>query len=215
MNKNYFPPDQLANMVASIKPGECLRFDKDDDGDLLISMDNDFEKLAQNVAQFHIIAQSDRPGAEFFFHYLEHTFFPPDTEEGKEYEYRLCRWDAPFMWCIATIPLLKKEYAYKAAEEAKMRIADGVPFRCGPVIAATRPGKWDDYDPDLKKITIWFPLNCERAYTLENVSGSVSYQGQGGQQDAHHESDLRVRNFLRKQYGEEGYEQFLRRMGRS
>jgi hypothetical protein len=211
MNKNYCPPELLAEVVSAIKPGECLQFDKDDDCDLIIKKcpDGELERLSQDVAKFHVISQHTRAGAEFFFHYLEHTYFPPDTEEGKSYEFRICRWDAPFLWTVATIPLIEKEVAYESAKAAHMRLADGIPFMCGPVIAATRPDKLT-----LDGIT-WFPLNCDRAFTLENEHDSVSYEGRGGQQDAHVEADLRVRTFLKEKFGEQGLKDYLRRMGRS
>lgn len=196
MNQNFSTHDDIALMVASLGDCEGVQFDKDADYNITCRRINavEFTELNKKPNVIHFISQHDRPGAYYFFQYLEQTYFEPDTPANAAYEYRIMRW-GPLLWSIATIPTDKRPAADDAAEKSKMRIADGVPFRLGIVLAATRPEKMASLDKDTTQDMIWFPVCGSNAYTLENQTNSPVYES-GGKQDVHIESMFRIKKMF-------------------
>ncbi len=98
-----------------------------------------------------------RPGVRLCFTRLEYDYFPPGTKSNDELFLRLINWE-DMVWGIISIPKEKKELMERVASEIGLRIADGTPylFTNGKV-----------------KV---FPLNNERAFTLENTSGHPVYR---------------------------------------
>lgn len=214
MNREILPPEALGEIVSRLTPGYGIRFDKEPDYNLRIERfgQADLVKLNEDDSLCHVISQHDRPGAEFYFQYLEQTYFTPDTPRSQFYDFRVYRWTKwpPLLWSICSIPLDKKEALEEAAEQARMRLADGIPFICGPVVAAIRPAKLDE--PWMKENATFFPLQNDNTYTLENVKGSVAYEP-GGKHDVKMEATNRTRMLLEKLYGPEAWVEYQRRCG--
>ena len=194
-----------------------MRFDKLNDG---VNFNLKIERFAQAELvrlndlkdRFYIICQHSRPGSEYFFQWLEQTHFEPDTPVNKEYEFLLYRWLEwpPLLWTIASIPLAKQQLAFEAAEEATMRLADGVPFQCGPVCAAIRPAKFND--PDLAGSIQWFPIDNNNAYTLENHKDTPAYEPGGGQ-DINATARAKTKKLWDERLGEGAWLDYQRRCG--
>ena len=123
---------------------------------------DDLIKLGKDESLFHIIISMARKGGAEFAHRLEFGSFPPNTELSNQMQFRWFKWKFPYPWNIISIPIEKREAAEKAAEESGMRIADGIPFLVGPMMASHRPEKLKD----IKDIN-WFPMNGTTVYTLE------------------------------------------------
>lgn len=213
MTKEILPPEALGEIVSRLTPGYGIRFDKEPDYNLRIERFSqaDLVKLNEDKNLCHVVCQHDRPGAEFYFQYLEQTYFTPDTPRSQFYDFRVYRWTKwpPLLWSICSIPLDKKETLEESAEQAQMRLADGIPFICGPVVAAIRRKK---IDKELDSMATWFPLNNDNTYTLENQSGSVAYEP-GGKHDIKMEATARTKALLEKLYGPEAWAEYQRRCG--
>jgi hypothetical protein len=183
------PIGGLAMLLQTIEDGKGLRFFKNEDDEICVSLvrQEDLVELAKDQTKIHIICMMMRVGVDFFFNHLEYTYFPPLTPENDEYDYCVFKWNN-LMWSICSIPLEKKPLAEESAKEAKMKLADGIPFMAGPVVAATRPERLEDLEVD------WFPLNGETVFTLENTKDSdVSvYDGKGAEQDLQAEYDYKL-----------------------
>lgn len=197
----------LIQLIRELKENQGLRFDKE--GTKLLATTIQLQEildLAQDDKKFHIISMMNRVGSEFFFHYLERTYFPPDTDQNNQYEYRILLW-SQLVWAIATIPIELKQYAYESAKKTKMRLADGIPFTGGPLVANARP-------ECVKELPVkWFPLNSKTAFALENQKDDIAYEGRGGEQEARASELLNLRKLYREKSNEKTLEKYLRYTG--
>lgn len=140
------------------------------------------QEVAADLEKFSVICMMMRPGVMLFQSILENKYFPVGTPENdKEFEWRILEW-MDLKWTIVTIPFAKKDFAYRAAEEAKMKIADGIP-------RMAVDGEWHS-----------FPMDSPNVFSIENQSGSKIYEGPGGVQDANVEENLQVQR-VRKEHG--------------
>ena len=196
--------EQVAAVLHTLKDGTGLRFIKNEENETCISLvqEKHLVELSKDSTKLHVVSMMMRTGAEFFYNHLEYTYFPPMTPENDEYDYLMFKWHS-LIWVICSIPIEKKPFAEASANEAKMRLADGIPIMVGPApvaaVAALRPEKADE---ELSEMVDWFPLNSPTTFALENTKeGDISvYEGKGAQQDLQAEYDYK----LGKLYDEKG-----------
>jgi hypothetical protein len=165
------------------KKGVKLDKDENGSGNMKVSIFTDEELVAisKDESLFHIIGMWTRPWVGYYCNYLEYEHFLPETPENQEFQFRVFKWK-DILWAIVSIPINKKNLAYEAATASHLRLADGVPLMMGSdvvkLLGSTRE------DKQSKDLGEFFPLNCERAFTLENQKDDVTYDGPGGMQDA-------------------------------
>ena len=157
-----FSMDDFSTLLKIMPEDSGVRLDKFPNGDFKLTKVNseDFKELADNPNLFHIIYQCLRPGVGYFSNYLEHKYFPPETPSNDDFQFINYKWIG-FVWGVVSIPIEKKDLAYEAAEVSKLRIANGIPMRCGAVLCAVREVPEAVKEIVGEKIPIqWFPLNC-------------------------------------------------------
>jgi len=200
-------PDVVNDLIKTMPEGKGLNFGINENDDLTISL-LEIDQLIEwgkEEHSVHIVSLATRAGADYFYNYLEQTYFTPCTPANNEYRWAIFRWNG-LPWCICSIPAHKKECADKAAKAAKMKLVDGVPFIIGgiaTIVASTRrnrivevfqPKEFEELEKDIK----WFPLCSDSTYTLENQSDSPIYGGPGGRQDAEIESEFKLKQLYDK-----------------
>lgn len=188
MTQPLLDPSAINLMINQLSDYEGVAFGKTPDYNITVRRFNNVEltELNQRKDVVHVIADQNRAGADYFYQYLEQTYFEPDTPANDEYEYRIVKWG--LYWCVATIPASKKHLLEDAAKKSKMRLANGIPLRMGFVLGNTRPEQMKDID---MTGNLWFPINGDNAWTLENDTKEV-YQ-KGGEHDLRVESLHRIR----------------------
>jgi hypothetical protein len=209
----HITKDMVGDLIATMPDNAGLRFIKDENHDTRIGLVklHELADLSQDTSKLFVVSMMMRTGAEYFFNHLEYTYFPPLTPENDEYDYLTFKWSG-ILWSICSIPIEKREFAENSAEEAKMKLANGVPFMIGPEacrgIGATRPDHFEGLGitEELSKemSTNWFPLNGETVFTLENTKkGDVNvYDGKGAEQDLQAEYDYKLRQLHDKHHPE-------------
>jgi hypothetical protein len=109
----------------------------------------------------HFAALIQRPGVGACAETLEHAHYKPGTPANDLFNLRLIPFGG-FPWALISIPLEDRPKMERAAAASGLRVANGVPTMIGPE-GVTR-----------------FPVDNERIFTLENVSGHPVYKNQGG-----------------------------------
>lgn len=162
-------------------------------------MSEAFVRRSLEPDRFTIISWATRPGAIRFSMALEYGHFPPGTKANDDYELAILEW-ADLPWWIVVIPLAARATAEHVAEEHGMRLANGVPRMFGAMIGktaamgATRPGRVMFGGRQLV-VTKSFPVDHDRAYTLENAGGSPVHLGIGGEQFLRDEEQRWIERF--------------------
>lgn len=186
--------------LRSLKEGEGLEFAKV--GYDILARTFTLEELVDFATKTadthcHVVCFANRPGAEFFYNYLEQNFFPPDTPENDEYKYAIFRWEH-MAYIIGSVPIEKMNCVEEAAEAAGMKTQKGaVPFTAGIVRGCLNPKKAADFEGELKDFLKWFPVNTPHTWTLETAKAdSPLYSNAGGEQDLHAEYDFKLKQLL-------------------
>jgi len=162
----------IGKVVDALSEGTGVFLEKQYDGNLRITKcgAQSFVELGKNENLFHCVGMEMRAGVSYFCNYLENHFFPPETPENDEMQYRLLKWNK-ILWHVVSVPLNKKQFCLNAAKEARLKLQDAIPFVVGPVVASTRclEGKMAEMRKDghLKV----FPLDGPTVFTLENDHG--------------------------------------------
>ena len=204
-----FDSSVFADFLKIMQVNQGVRMDKMPSGDFKITkVDAKYlAELGRDLNLFHIIYQSTRPGVGYFSNYLEHKYFPPETPLNDEFQFVTYKWgqlgDVAMLWGIISIPINKKDLAYEAADVAKLRIANGIPVKCGFMLAAIRKEKLPKEFSDTGFVE-WFPLDCDNAFTLEFLRGSDVFKP-GGIQDQRIWEDFKVKQ-LWKEFNVPGHE---------
>jgi hypothetical protein len=191
--------DQFTDILRIMPEGKGIKLDKDKKGsgnlEIALLVTENLVDLSKNESLFHIIGMWARPWVGYFCNHLEYEYFEPETPANQEFEFRIFKWKN-ILWAVVSIPISKKDLAYETAEVSHVRLANGVPVMAGGdrlrMLAATRD------DGGLKGLGEFFPLNCERAFTLENQKNDVVYEGPGGRQDAKASENLALHNLWGK-----------------
>lgn len=172
-NEKRVTEKDMQDLISHLPEGGGIKFSNYGEELRVTSVTTaDLEKLAENPKLFHVVTMLERPGAAYYFNFLEYNYFPPATSLNEEFEYRIFNWNG-LRWGIGTFPIEKKQVAYETAEKTDMRLADGVPILIGPNGNNT------------------FPLSSDRVFCLENAAGSSLYQ-EGGRQDIQIEENLKI-----------------------
>ena len=129
-------------------------------------IDESFEQLEEFVKNkrfVHYVGMlvPPRPGVAECMTLVEHTHFKPGTEKNELFIMRIIEW-SEMVWVMMSIPHEDKSLVEKIAKECGLRIANGVPT------AFTRDSIQQ------------FPVNNERIFTFENVSGHPIYRNDPG-----------------------------------
>jgi len=180
-----------------------IRFEKITSGDFKVSAFgvDDLVKLSKDEKLFHAVCDAKRPGAEYYFQYLEYTYFTPTTPENEEYEYRLFKWDEMY-YAIGSIPINKMRFVQETAAVASLKAQMGaVPFSTGrgflQIRGALNPEKTKEGQfAEVKDLISWFPLNCKQMCTLETADGSSPLYEPGGRADLYAEYDYKLKQLL-------------------
>jgi hypothetical protein len=187
--------DQVGDILESIPENHGVLFEKKD-ADILIwgIKPENLNNISKDY--IHCVGLTTRPFVKYFCAYLEYVHFTPDTPANDEYQFRMIRWQG-FMWAICSIPLSKKHFCYEVAKEAKLKLANGIPFKTGIILGARRPEKTKEIPIELIK---WFPINGDNVFTLENLDGNPIYEGIGGRQDVEAEENLKFEQLRNRGY---------------
>jgi hypothetical protein len=174
---NAINKKDFEKLICELSDGNGIRLDKDDGEGLIITLVNSeyLSNLSENMELFHIIGLWERPWVQFFFNFLEYEHFEPGTEKNKEFQFLLFKWEG-LMWGIVSIPIEKRQLAEISANSSRLKLADGVPV-------VINGGS--------------FPLNCDMAFTLENLSNDIIYEP-GGVYDAKISENFELRKLWKK-----------------
>jgi len=109
-----------------------------------------------NFVHFFGMLRPQRPGVMLCFATLEHVYFTPGTALSKDFFFRF--WGlGNTIWAVVSIPQEKMSLMKQVATESGLRIAEGIP-----------------HISDGRQIKS-FPINNERAFTLQNIPGHLVY----------------------------------------
>jgi len=197
----YVDTEAIAMLLKKINNGNGIRFVKDANHETRVSLvaEEQLVELGNDATKLHVVCIMMRTGAEYFYNHLEYTYFPPMTPTNDEYDYYMFKWQN-IIWVICSIPIEKKNLAEQSAKEAKMKLADGIPFMAGPAVAATRPDAFEEHG-EIDGLA-WFPMNGDTVFTLENASdGDVTiYDGKGAEQDLQAEYDFKLNKLYEEKH---------------
>jgi hypothetical protein len=187
--------DQIGDILDAIPENHGILFTKKDADMLLWGIK---PEALNNVPKdyIHCVGLATRPFVKYFCTYLEHVHFTPGEPINDEYQFRMIRWQG-LVWTVCSIPLSKKHLCYEVAKEAKLKLANGIPFKTGIILGARRPELTKTIPSELIK---WFPINGENVFTLENLDGNPIYEGMGGKQDVEAEENLKLQKLREKGY---------------
>lgn len=179
----FISEDDFARMIGMLPDNVGLLIDTEG-GDLRVTrvLESDLVALSKRDDLFHVISFQARPGSNEYFNVLEQSWFTPNSALNYEFQYRVYRWNG-LLFCIASVPLAKKQFCYDAAKIMNMRLADGVPHMFVGAMAqfATRKFPY----PEIPVVI--FPLSNANTFTLENEKGSPIYEGRADEVTAESE----------------------------
>lgn len=166
-----------------------------DDGASLVEPEIIDPKVLSDTSKLHYIGltQPPRPGVNLFATILEHTFFKPQTEKNKLFEFRMMRWSGLvnylMVWIIVSIPKEFKEHANVCIDKAALRavravptifeVPTGIPARpwAPSVVAVSDLNKLKQHPVTAQARNIQqFPMNGDTVFTLENENNHPIYK---------------------------------------
>lgn len=141
----------------------------------------DLKALSERIDSVHVVCWSDRSNSALFVNTLEYKYFPPGTPENDLFEYRMFKWN-DMLWFICTVPANKKDILYQVAKESNLKLVEGFPC----VIDKDGPHQ--------------FPMHYGTIFSIENLAGSVIYEGQGGKQDEDAAESYKIKQLFKSFY---------------
>lgn len=118
------------------------------------------QQRASDQSKIHLICLANRPSLNYFMTKLEYTYFPPRTPKNAEFDLTFIKWPDEaegMLWTMISVPAESLDIVKKTLEEAKMKIANGVP------ILFTGKGEQ------------WFPIRGSNVFSLENSTDHPIY----------------------------------------
>lgn len=125
----------------------------------------DYDQVQAFVADpkwVHFVGMLMRPGVGGCAETLEHTHYKPGTPANDLFQLHIIKWE-DLVWGLISIPIEDRSKMDRAAAANGLRVADGVPTMVNGQGGELKVSR--------------FPVENDRIFTLENVSGHPVYKG--------------------------------------
>jgi len=162
--------EEFIEYLVNLPEGVCLRIDNDggceENHKVTKETFAEVHDLGKNLVMFHLIALTNRIGAEKYLAEIEHTYFPPTTPANEQFTMRWIKWNE-LLWTITTVPMESSLCFFDVAPKYNFSINPGSPLMLGAGVDMTYQSKIDGVTMS------GFPLAGVTVYTIEGGEGIV------------------------------------------